>query len=98
MAKFQKKDPEKGPDVTEEVAVTATLAEVFARLLLKVAEDELPLDRAEAEFREVLVNMSADDRERQVAELNFNYGRLHNALPHLLATFKRAWVAFSKQL
>lgn len=92
MPKFPKKDP-----VTTKKAPVA-LAEVFGRLLLRVAGDELPLEQAEEEFRNALLGVPVEAREGQVAELDFNYGRLRNALPHLLAAFKRALATYNKQL
>jgi len=86
MAKFQKKQP----DGAEKAPATSTLAEQLGQALLVVAANELSLEQAEERFRSALLSLTSEERVVQVPELDFTYGRLHNALPHLHQAFKRA--------
>jgi len=87
MPKFQKKQS----DVTEKTSsFSQTLTEQLGQSLLNVAANELSLEQAEAGFRSALLSLTSEERAVQVPELDFTYGRLHNALPHLHQAFKRA--------
>lgn len=86
MAKYQKKQS----DTTEKAPTTPTLAALFGQMLLEVGANELSLDQAEERFRFALGKLDIPAQGVQVHELDFTYGRLHNALPYLHQAFKRA--------